>query len=383
MSDIKNLSTNIRKYRKLRGLSQASLAERLFVTPQTVSKWECALAFPDLFNLCAICEVLGVSADMLLGESEDGNYMIAIDGGGTKTEFVLFEKSGRVRYRSVLGATNPNVVGLENACDTLMRGIDLLLSVSPAANVLFAGIAGSMSGGNKAALEKFLTGKYPKMSIHVDSDIRNVINSAPDSDRCVTVICGTGSVVYVNDGERLIRTGGWGYLFDETVCGFSLGRSILRECFLYGDGLKPASILVELAEKKLGGRAHESIGRIYSDGRDYIASFAPLAFEAAEKGDSLALEILKKSIYELADQVGFAVKTSGCRKRIIMSGGLTRYKNTIEKYLCERLGDEYEFIVPDKAQIYGAARMCMICAGEEINGEFEMNFEASYNSMLQ
>ena len=36
----KNLAHNIKKYRKLRGLTQNELADRLFVTAQNVSKWE-------------------------------------------------------------------------------------------------------------------------------------------------------------------------------------------------------------------------------------------------------------------------------------------------------------------------------------------------------
>jgi len=40
MYHIQNLSHNLRKYRKIRGLTQAQLAALVYVAAQNVSKWE-------------------------------------------------------------------------------------------------------------------------------------------------------------------------------------------------------------------------------------------------------------------------------------------------------------------------------------------------------
>ena len=97
MFDIMTMAENIKTYRNKRGLNQYEFAEKLGISPQAVSKWECGLSCPSVENLCVISEILDVSIDTLIGENSDSEkMMIGIDGGGTKTEFVLFSESGRI-----------------------------------------------------------------------------------------------------------------------------------------------------------------------------------------------------------------------------------------------------------------------------------------------
>ena len=123
----KNLAHNIKKYRKLRGLTQNELADRLYVTAQNVSKWETGKSVPDLDNLCKLTNIFAVSPDRLLGyESSPAKERIlaAIDGGGTKTEFVLYTESGQILKRLLLGGSNPNTVGIEATQALLQTGLD-------------------------------------------------------------------------------------------------------------------------------------------------------------------------------------------------------------------------------------------------------------------
>ena len=48
------LAANIREAREALRLTQTDVAARLYVTPQTVSKWENGVASPDLSNLCSL-----------------------------------------------------------------------------------------------------------------------------------------------------------------------------------------------------------------------------------------------------------------------------------------------------------------------------------------
>lgn len=52
--------------RKLAGLSQEALAEKLGVSRQAVSKWERSESSPDTDNLIALAKLYGVSLDELL-----------------------------------------------------------------------------------------------------------------------------------------------------------------------------------------------------------------------------------------------------------------------------------------------------------------------------
>lgn len=65
------LNDNISQYRKLAGLSQEQLAERLKVSRQTVSRWENGIASPGMERLYQLGEVLNVSITALLGVQKE------------------------------------------------------------------------------------------------------------------------------------------------------------------------------------------------------------------------------------------------------------------------------------------------------------------------
>ena len=57
--------------RKEADLSQTDLAEQLFVSVQSVSKWECDNAMPDIGQIVPLAAILGVTTDCLLGVGTD------------------------------------------------------------------------------------------------------------------------------------------------------------------------------------------------------------------------------------------------------------------------------------------------------------------------
>ncbi len=67
MFDIMTMAENIKTYRNKRGLNQYEFAEKLGISPQAVSKWECGQSCPSIENLCVISEILDVSIDTLIG----------------------------------------------------------------------------------------------------------------------------------------------------------------------------------------------------------------------------------------------------------------------------------------------------------------------------
>jgi transcriptional regulator with XRE-family HTH domain len=64
------LSEKIIYCRKKAMLSQETLAEKLGVSRQAVSKWETGDAIPDTSNLSALAKVLGTTVDWLLSHEE-------------------------------------------------------------------------------------------------------------------------------------------------------------------------------------------------------------------------------------------------------------------------------------------------------------------------
>ena len=72
--DYYKIGQKIRKYRKLNGLSQEELAEKINVSRQAVSKWEGAQSIPDLEKVLQLANLFGVTTDYLLkDEIEDAD----------------------------------------------------------------------------------------------------------------------------------------------------------------------------------------------------------------------------------------------------------------------------------------------------------------------
>ncbi|WP_346664049.1 helix-turn-helix transcriptional regulator [uncultured Merdimonas sp.] len=66
-----SLGKVIRKYRKIRNMTQEKMAERLGVTAPAVNKWENENSYPDILLLAPIARLLGISLDTLLSFREE------------------------------------------------------------------------------------------------------------------------------------------------------------------------------------------------------------------------------------------------------------------------------------------------------------------------
>ena len=63
------IAKNISNLRRLHGITQAGLAERLNYTDKAVSKWERGESIPDVVILKQIADMFGVTVDYLLSET--------------------------------------------------------------------------------------------------------------------------------------------------------------------------------------------------------------------------------------------------------------------------------------------------------------------------
>ncbi|MBQ1217614.1 MAG: XRE family transcriptional regulator [Clostridia bacterium] len=368
------LAKNIRAYRTLRGLTQTEIARRLFVTPQTVSKWEKGGAIPDLTNLCHLAEILSVTPDRLLGAGEmksAAKQYLGIDGGGTKTDLVLFTENGTVLKRKKVGGSNPNTHGFDTAKDHLLKGIEEISD--GVISGVFAGIAGITAGNHLDRMTATLRKCLPGTTVAMGSDIENVIFSVRGVYRCVAMICGTGSAIFAYRDNTLKRFGGHGYLFDGAGSGYDLGRDAITACMEAEDGLRKPSALTDLVEQQLGGKPWARLDQLYAGGKNTIASFAPTVFDAYRAGDPAAEAILRNNFARIARIAKHAQEACGCGDTVICAGGLTSQKEILSRFFAE-FGLE-NLLYPDKPPVYGACARCADLMGISTDPEeFDRNF---------
>lgn len=63
-----NIGTQIKNHRAQMNISQEELAERVYVTRQTVSNWETEKSYPDIHSVLLLSQVFGTTVDALLKE---------------------------------------------------------------------------------------------------------------------------------------------------------------------------------------------------------------------------------------------------------------------------------------------------------------------------
>ena len=97
-----SLSENLQRLRKEKGLSQEDVAQKLFVSRQSVSKWENGNAEPGVENLMALAKLYGVTLDELVGnEPAEGFQFVEekLDTNNTSSSDRLYY--GLVAFRAV------------------------------------------------------------------------------------------------------------------------------------------------------------------------------------------------------------------------------------------------------------------------------------------
>lgn len=378
--DVNILAKNLKKYRIAKSSTQQALAEQLSVSPQSVSKWECGQSVPELDKLCALAEILDVSLEMLLrSHPAYGRVLVGVDGGSTKTEFILFREDGTLLKRTVLPGSNPNLHGLENSLSIFQQGLDSLLETGMELAGLYIGCAGFLSGGYGEKARQTLQKKYPRAQIGCSSDVMNIIACSSSSRRCIAAICGTGSVIYANANRNVHRLGGASYLLDKQGSGFDIGRDVLRVALLERDGIGEKSLITPMVEEKLDSTVWDAIHQIYKEGPAYIASFAPIAFAAYDMGDKAAGKILREHSGYLAEMIQAAARMYDCGKTVVLSGSIFSKVPAFLKMLKEQITMDLRIEVPTVPPVYGACVLaCELCGMEMPPAE---EFEKQYTQL--
>jgi len=119
--------------RRANGMTQKDLAEKLFVSDKTVSRWECDESTPDLALIPVIAEIFGITADELLrGEKNSPSHAedtSSVERQKAKSEkqyqHLLNERGKKFRYLSAI-SIGLSVLALISAfiCNTgFIRGV--------------------------------------------------------------------------------------------------------------------------------------------------------------------------------------------------------------------------------------------------------------------
>ena len=375
MADMSQIGRSIRYYREKQGVSQKTLADRLFVSFQAISAWERGQSLPDLQNCMNLAEYFGIPVDALLSTAERALY-VGIDGGGTKTEFILFDGNGHIVARHVESGSNPNDIGVDGCLQVLFRGLDQLLC-GRSCRAIFGGIGGAGVGNHRQVLTQRMEERY-HTRIAIDTDAANLLSCAADPEHSIAVICGTGSSVHIRKGSLRKRIGGWGYLFDQAGSAYDVGRDALRHAMAVEDGLDTEDTLYRSIRETVGAAMQAAIPTMYERGRAYIASFARHVTAAHAAGDATAGTILRRNAAYLATLIRTAILQCGMPPEITAAGGFI-HENAFRAMVEEAAG--VMLTLPELPPVFGACVEAMRLDDQEITDEWRKNFRTEYRRL--
>jgi len=256
------------------------------------------------------------------------DYILGVDGGGTKTLALLGDLDGNMLARGVGGPSNYNAVGFDAACSAIDSAISMTRKDYPGEiSALCLGLAGVGRNEDIEMFQNWATRNYPKAVVKVCSDAEILLMAGAPSGPAVALICGTGSIVYGRTvtGE-LLRSGGWGYLFGDEGSGYALGSAALRAVMRGYDQRGPKTLLSELVLERYGVHAPpDLVHTIYGaeSPRAAVAALSHLVEQAAARGDSVAITILEESARELARAIAAVFPELGTSNPTLLITGRT------------------------------------------------------------
>ena len=231
-------------------------------------------------------------------------YYLAVDAGGSKTEFLLAEED-RELGRSLTG-TIKRVNADESTAEENLQ--DALAKLEAATGVSLSRVARACVGtsGNTVPLvtdwlrQSF--GRHVAGSLIVVGDVEIALDAGFFGGRGVLALAGTGSNVAARAANGEVMTaGGWGPILADQGAGHWIGIEGLRRGFLARDEGQPTELLeaarklwnlptvdalIEFANTQLPAR--------------YGSQFAREVVALADGGDRIAQEILEQGGRDLA-----------------------------------------------------------------------------------
>ena len=242
---------------------------------------------------------------------------LGIDGGGSKTTFLLVDEYYNELCHLQSGPSNHLSVGPDAAEAAIAEGISHLTEKP---NIVCAGFAGAGRPDSVAFYKQVLQSLIPGAQIIIESDAFIASIGAIGIDPGILLIAGTGSIVIGREKDRtMFRVGGWGPYFGDEGGGFWIGREAVRAALHSIDAQMPTEFTERVASK-LGLKSVSEVVGAWAGGRLGVPEIAGLFPEvAAMYPADPAKQILTEAAAHLRSLVEIASKRTGvedCRKSL-------------------------------------------------------------------
>src|SRR5216117_1197517 len=288
--------------------------------------------------------------------------ILGVEGGGTKTAWVLVEAVAGVDAASwEFRVIDQGKLPPSNFRLTTPERLRVILAELPK-QIDRAGVflAGCGPQGDRSLLRQMCLEVWPNAKIVTGSDRDSGLAAALDHGDGIVVNAGSGSSVTGRRGDRIERAGGWGHILGDAGGGYFLSiqalRLILREHDLHQSEMQfTAKILHALSLNNFD----ELVRWVQTADKMDIAMLAPVVFEAATERDARLMEIIEEGARVLCEYTeAVADRLHLLAPKVAMIGGLfyrdSIYTHAFRRRLKKNLPDA-RVAVAERAPELGAA----------------------------
>jgi N-acetylmuramic acid 6-phosphate etherase len=267
--------------------------------------------------------------------------ILGVEGGGTKTSWVLVEPAGdsfNVIDQGKLPPSNLRLTSVENLSAIFRQ----MPSQADRVGMFLAGCA---TEEDRRALRELCEGIWPSAKIVVGSDRDSGLAAALGRGDGIAVNAGTGASVTGRRADRIEKAGGWGHILGDAGGGYFIAlqalRFILREYDLHrGEAQFTATILRALS---LNNR-DELVRWAQIADKNEVAGLAPVVFECAMNGDESVMKIVEEAAGVLSEYTAaVAIRLGLLAPKVILLGGLFQrdgvYVHAFKRRLKKSLSD--------------------------------------------
>jgi N-acetylmuramic acid 6-phosphate etherase len=282
--------------------------------------------------------------------------ILGVEGGGTKTSWVLLER-GEADLRILdQGKLPPANFRLATPGELRTMFRELPKEIQRAGIFL----AGCGTEEDRQSLTRLCSEVWPQAKIIVGSDRDSGLAAALGHSDGIVVNAGSGSSVTGRRDKKIENAGGWGHILGDIGGGYYLSlqalRLILREYDLHrGEVQFTTKILRALSLNNLD----ELVRWAQTADKMEVAMLAPVVFEAAAGGDARVMEIIEEGARVLCEYTeAVATRLHALAPKVALLGGLFQrdsiYNHAFRRRLKKILPDA-RVTNSERAPEFGAA----------------------------
>lgn len=244
--------------------------------------------------------------------------VVAIDGGGSKTDAVAVDLDGVVVARASGPGTSPHFIGVDAAVAQIDELVRRVAGGHPIqqANIYLSGL--DLPSEVDIFAAAIATREWANGSTVVDNDLYALLRSGTAAPDAVAVVCGTGINALGRRADGTVaRFAALGTISGDWGGGTGIGEAAIWHAARDADRRGPSTSLTEAVPAAFGlstvAEVTESIhlGRIaYGD----LALLSPVVFAHAESGDPIACSLVERQGTEIA------IMAISCLERLDLLG---------------------------------------------------------------